>query len=199
MLDRPDERAAQREAFRLDVLEGLSQPQKTVPSRWFYDDRGSELFEEITRLPEYYLSRTERAILEKHAGEIAAFAGAGALLIEYGAGAGIKTEILIRAIGSAAGYVPVDIAGEFLQASAKRIQQRFPRIEIRPVVADFTQIFELPGDLPRIAPRAGFFPGSTIGNLTEDDAVAFLRQVGRHVGRGGTLIIGADRKRAPNT
>jgi dimethylhistidine N-methyltransferase len=196
VLDRVDERAAQREAFRLDVLEGLSRPRKTLPSRWLYDDRGSELFEEITRLPEYYPTRTERRILKAHAAEMAAFTGEKALLIEYGAGAGTKTEILIEAIGSPAAYVPVDIAGDFLQASAKRIERCFPYIEIRPVVADFTQSFDLPGDLPKLAPRAAFFPGSTIGNLTEDGAIAFLRQVGRHVGRRGTLIIGADRMKS---
>jgi dimethylhistidine N-methyltransferase len=198
VLDRVDARAAQREAFRLDVLEGLSRPQKTLPSRWLYDDRGSELFEEITNLPEYYPTRTERGILEAHATEMAALAGEKALLIEYGAGAGIKTEILITAIGSPAAYVPIDIAGDFLAASARRIERRFPYVEIRPVVADFTQVFDLPDDLPKLAPRVAFFPGSTIGNLTDEDAVTFLAQIGRHVGRRGTLILGADRRKSPD-
>lgn len=197
MLDCVNHRAAQRQAFRTDVLEGLAQPQKAVPSRWLYDDRGCELFEAITELPEYYPTRTERGILETHAAAMATFAGEKALLIEYGAGAGIKTEILIAAIGSPAAYVPVDIAGDFLQASASRIERRFPYVEIRPMVADFTRSFDLPSDLPKLSPRSAFFPGSTIGNLTDEGALAFLRQVRRHVGRGGTLILGADRRKSP--
>jgi dimethylhistidine N-methyltransferase len=195
MLDRVDFRETQREAFRADVLAGLGRSPKTLPSRWLYDDRGSELFEQITQLPEYYPTRTETAILRERAGEIAAFCGPRALLIEYGAGAGVKTEIVLGALQNPALYLPVDIAGDFLVASAARIERRFPYIEIRPVVADFTDDFDLPADLPRLAPRAAFFPGSTIGNLAPEDAVAFLRRVRGHVGGVGRAIVGVDLKK----
>ncbi|GLK55963.1 dimethylhistidine N-methyltransferase [Methylopila capsulata] len=192
MLDRAPLQAAQREAFRADVLEGLSKPAKTLPSRWLYDDRGSELFEEITQLPEYYPTRTETAILRAEAEAIAAFCGPRATLIEYGAGAGVKTEIVLAALDNPASYVPVDIAGDFLALSAERLEQRFPWLEIRPVVADFTDDFDLPSDLPRLNRRIGFFPGSTIGNLSPAQAVAFLAQVGAHVGDAGRAVVGVD-------
>ncbi|GBD50648.1 L-histidine N(alpha)-methyltransferase [Methylopila sp. Yamaguchi] len=192
MLDRAPLQAAQREAFRADVLEGLSKPAKTLPSRWLYDDRGSELFEEITQLPEYYPTRTETAILRAGAEAIAAFCGPRATLIEYGAGAGVKTEIVLAALDNPASYVPVDIAGDFLALSAERLERRFPWLEIRAVVADFTDDFDLPTDLPRLNRRIGFFPGSTIGNLSPAQAVAFLAQVGAHVGDTGRAVVGVD-------
>lgn len=192
MLDRAPLHAAQREAFRADVLEGLSKPAKTLPSRWLYDDRGSELFEEITQLPEYYPTRTETAILREKADAIAAFCGPRATLIEYGAGAGVKTEIVLAALDNPASYVPVDIAGDFLAQSAERLEQRFPWLEIRPVVADFTDDFDLPEDLPRLNRRVGFFPGSTIGNLSPSEAVAFLAQVAAHTGENGRAVVGVD-------
>lgn len=192
MLDRAPLQAAQREAFRADVLEGLSKPAKTLPSRWLYDDRGSELFEEITQLSEYYPTRTETAILRAEAEAIAAFCGPRATLIEYGAGAGVKTEIVLSALDNPASYVPVDIAGDFLALSAERLERRFPWLEIRPVVADFTDDFDLPTDLPRLNRRIGFFPGSTIGNLSPAQAVAFLAQVGAHVGDTGRAVVGVD-------
>lgn len=196
MLDRVHPRDAQRAAFRADVIEGLSKPQKTLPSRWLYDDRGSELFEEITQLPEYYPTRTETAILRDEAAAIADFAGPRATLIEYGAGAGVKTEIVLAALDRPAAYVPVDIAGDFLMGSADRIERRFPTLDVRPVVADFTDDFDLPDDLPRSDRRVGFFPGSTIGNLSTAEAKAFLRRVRGHVGSGGRAIIGADLRKA---
>ncbi|MGA0530424.1 L-histidine N(alpha)-methyltransferase [Hansschlegelia sp. KR7-227] len=195
MLEKVDFRTAQREAFRADVIAGLSAPAKTLPARWLYDDRGSELFERITTLPEYYPTRTETAVLREHAAEIATFCGPRAVLVEYGAGAGLKTEILLGALENPALYVPVDIAGDFLVASASRIERRFPYIEIRPVVADFTEDFDLPADLPRLTPRVAFFPGSTIGNLAPRDAVGLLQQMRRHVGAAGRAVIGFDRKK----
>lgn len=195
MLEKVDFRSAQREAFRLDVLDGLRRTQKTLPCRWLYDDRGSELFEEITALPEYYPTRTETMILRENASEIAEFCGTRAVLIEYGAGAGVKTEIVLGALSSPALYVPIDIAGDFLVASASRIESRFPYIEIRPVVADFTQDFDLPQDLPKLPPRVGFFPGSTVGNLDPDEVVAFLKRVRAHVGPAGKAVIGVDLKK----
>lgn len=195
MLERVDFREIQREAFRADVLAGLTAPRKTLPSRWLYDDRGSELFEQITGLPEYYPTRTETGILRANAKEIAAFCGPRAVLIEYGAGAGVKTEILLGALESPALYVPVDIAGDFLVDAAERIERRFPYIEIRPIVADFTSDFDLPADLPRLPPRVAFFPGSTIGNLARPDAVELLARMRVHVGPTGRAIIGVDLKK----
>lgn len=198
MLDRIEDAAAQRAAFREDVLAGLAGRPKTVPSRWFYDDRGSELFERITGLPEYYLTRTEHGILRENAAEMAGFAGPGAVVVvEYGAGAGLKIEILLAALESPAAYVPIDVAGDFLAASARRIARRFPGLEVRPVVADFTARFDLPADLPA-ARRLAFFPGSTIGNLDESMARAFLAQARRHTRQGGRMILGADRAKSPD-
>lgn len=196
MLEKTDFRTVQREAFEADVIEGLSRtPQKTLPCRWLYDDRGSELFEDITALPEYYPTRTETAILRENAADIAAFCGPRAVLVEYGAGAGVKTEILLGALENPALYLPIDIAGDFLAGSAARIERRFPYIEIRPLVADFTDDFDLPDDLPKLTPRVAFFPGSTIGNLDRDEAVAFLRRVRSHVGPKGRAVIGVDLKK----
>lgn len=189
MLDKVSVETLQREAFREDVLAGLSKPQKTLPSRWLYDVRGSELFEAITGLEEYYPTRTETAILERHVGEMAAFAGIGRVLLEYGAGAGIKSEMVIEAVRPQL-YVPVDIAGDFLDFTVKRLAERFPELETQAVVADFTTEFDLPADLPQ--GRIAFFPGSTIGNLDRAEMHAFLVRMRRHAGTGGTAIVGAD-------
>jgi dimethylhistidine N-methyltransferase len=191
MLDHVDAKIRQREALRADAIAGLSQSQKTLPSRWLYDDRGCELFEAITRLAEYYPTRTETAILRAHAGEIAAFVGDNATLLEYGAGAGIKTEILIDALETPRLYVPIDIAADFLELTAARMRDRFPDVETLPIVADFTSDFEIPRFVPEGA-RAAFFPGSTIGNLDGAQTSAFLRRIRRHAGAQGRAIIGVD-------
>ncbi|TFF17602.1 L-histidine N(alpha)-methyltransferase [Jiella endophytica] len=199
MLDRTDTKALQREAFRRDVIAGLSKVGKTLPARWLYDDRGSELFEEITRAPEYYPTRTETAILTDNAQAIAGLFGERAVVLEYGAGAGIKTEIVLAALARPRLYVPIDISGDFLKTSAERIRTRFPGLAVEPVTADFTEDFELPGDLPKpgrgAGRRGGFFPGSTIGNLDRGEATAFLKRVGRHVGPDGVAVIGCDLKK----
>jgi dimethylhistidine N-methyltransferase len=194
MLEIVSQQTQQLEAFRADVAMGLSQGQKTLPSRWFYDNRGCELFEEITRLDEYYLTRTETDILRNHAREIADFCGEGAVLLEYGAGAGIKTEILIDALIRPRLYVPIDIAGDFLDLTVVRMRQRFPNLETLPVVADFTSDFDIPRRVPR-GRRSAFFPGSTMGNLDPHEAKRFLRRVRRHVGWRGAAIIGVDLKK----
>jgi dimethylhistidine N-methyltransferase len=180
--------------FRNAVLAGLSSPQKHIPSCWLYDERGSELFEAITRLDEYYPTRVETEILARHAQDIAEFCGDDALLIEYGAGSAIKSEILIDAYPSLRLYLPIDIAGEMLHQTMRRISQRFPKLKIRPILADFNQEFALPASLPP-GPRAAFFPGSTIGNLNFRETIAFLRRVRRHVNGAGTAVIGADLKK----
>lgn len=197
MLDLDHERTRQREAFREDVIEGLSKPNKTLPSRWLYDDEGSELFERITTLDEYYPTRTETAILREHASDMADFCGRGSTLLEYGAGAGIKTEILLDALDAPRVYVPIDIAGDFLDLTVTRMRERFPELEVQPVVADFTTDFDLAREIPKPR-RVAFFPGSTIGNLDEIETTAFLQQLRRHAGAQGSAIIGVDlRKELP--
>jgi dimethylhistidine N-methyltransferase len=198
MLDLVESKLSQHEAFRADVLAGLSQRQKTLPSRWLYDQRGSELFEEITRLDEYYLTRTETAILRRHAREMAALCGERAVLLEYGAGAAIKTEILIDALHAPRMYAPIDIAADFLAQTVERIRDRFPELQTRPIIADFTADFDIPADVPS-RPRAAFFPGSTLGNLGPADSCALLRRMREHVGQRGTAIIGVDLRKDVQT
>ena len=198
MLDLVEEKLSQHEAFRTDVLAGLSQRQKTLPSRWLYDQRGSELFEEITRLDEYYLTRTETAILRRHAEEMAALCGDSAVLLEYGAGAAIKSEILIDALDSPRLYAPIDIAADFLAETVERIRDRFPQLPTRPIITDFTVDFDIPADIPA-SPRAAFFPGSTLGNLGPPDAAALLRRMSEHVGAHGKAIIGVDLRKDVDT
>jgi dimethylhistidine N-methyltransferase len=186
-----DYRLSQPELFRQDVIAGLSLRHKSLPCRWLYDERGSELFELITQLEEYYPTRVETGILRSNAAEIAGFVGKGATLIEYGAGAGIKTEILIAALEAPRLYVPVDISGDFLDQAVISLRHRFPNIGIWPIVADFTEDFEIPAGIP-LKGRSAFFPGSTIGNLDHAETVSFLRRIQRHVGPRGTAVIGAD-------
>jgi dimethylhistidine N-methyltransferase len=178
-------------AFRADVLAGLAAPIPAIPARWLYDRRGSELFEEITRLPEYYPTRTEAALLERYSGEIAARLGTGEAVVEFGSGSSAKTPILLRAIRPSA-YVPVDISGDFLRDSAAALQAEFPDLPIYPVEADFTRSFDLPGEIAA-APKLGFFPGSTIGNFVARSAVDFLRAMKETLGEGSKLVIGMDR------
>jgi dimethylhistidine N-methyltransferase len=178
-------------AFRADVLAGLAAPIPAVPARWLYDRRGSELFEEITRLAEYYPTRTETAILERHSDEFARLLGTGEAVVEFGSGSSAKTPILLRAIRPAF-YVPVDISGDFLRDSARALQAEFPSLPIHPVEADFTRPFALPAAIAE-APRLGFFPGSTIGNFVPRSAVDFLRAMYDTLGAGSRLLIGFDR------
>jgi dimethylhistidine N-methyltransferase len=187
-------RFQQTEAFESDVVVGLGQMPKTLPSRWLYDDRGSELFEDITRLDEYYPTRIETAIMQNHSHAMAAFCGSNCTLLEYGAGAGIKTEILVSALRTPRLYVPIDIAGDFLDQTVARFRWRFPNLSTKPMVADFTASFALPNWVPP-SYRVGFFPGSTIGNLDSKEAATFLQRMRRHVGVGGKAIIGVDMKK----
>ena len=178
-------------AFRADVLAGLGAPIPAVPARWLYDRRGSELFEEITRLPEYYLTRTDMALLERHCPEVAQIAGRGDAVVEFGSGSSAKTPILLRCVEPSA-YVPVDISGDFLRDSAQALQGQFPALPIYPVEADFTRRIELPPEV-LAAPKLGFFPGSTIGNLVPRTAVDLLRAMKETLGTGSRLLIGIDR------
>jgi dimethylhistidine N-methyltransferase len=188
MLDVMSPAARQQECFAADVVAGLSAPRKTLPSRWLYDDRGCDLFEDITRLPEYYPTRTETAILRASAGEIGAFLRDGVLL-EYGAGAGVKSRLVLAAARTAT-YVPIDIAGDFLDLTARQLRDAFPAMVTLPVVADFTGDFDLPQGLEE--PRSAFFPGSTIGNLDEREAHDFLLRMRHHTGEEGRAVIGID-------
>ena len=181
----------QTEAFRDDVLAGLSAPVPAIPARWLYDRRGSELFDEITRLPSYYPTRTETAIFHSIMDEVAGRVPKGAAVVEFGAGSQTKTPILLEAIAPAA-YVPVDISGDYLEQSAKELQERFPSIEVIPVVADFARPFTLPAAIDQL-PKLGFFPGSTIGNFVPWSASDLLRQFRALLGPGSQLLIGMDR------
>jgi dimethylhistidine N-methyltransferase len=178
-------------AFRDDVLAGLSASVPAIPARWLYDRRGSELFDEITRLPSYYPTRTETAIFHSIMPEVAARVPKGAVVVEFGAGSQTKTPILLKAIQPAA-YVPVDISGDYLEHSAAELQQRFPKVEVMPVTADFARPFTLPGGIEHL-PKVGFFPGSTIGNFVPWSATDLLRQFRSLLGPGSQLLIGMDR------
>lgn len=176
-------------AFLSDVLEGLSQRQKAVPARWLYDRRGSELFEDITRLPEYYPTRTETSILRRHGPAMGDQVRQRAV-VEFGSGSSEKTPLLLADADPLA-YVPIDISGEFLRQSAERLAARFPRCPVIPVEADFTQPVALPEEIEAM-PRLGFFPGSTIGNMVARTAVDLLRSMRATLGDGSQLLIGFD-------
>jgi dimethylhistidine N-methyltransferase len=178
--------------FGADVIDGLSHTPKKLLPKYFYDSTGSQLFEDITRLPEYYPTRTELDILHDNASAIAKLMPRRAALIEFGAGSALKAKILLEAAPQIAAYVPVDISAEFLADEASRLERDVPRIGVHPVAADFTQPFALPTPI-RGQPRIGFFPGSTIGNFEPREATAFLRQAGEVLGPDACFIVGADR------
>lgn len=185
-----DQRDELREEFREDVLAGLAQPQKTVPARWFYDDAGSDLFDQITRLPEYYLTRTETRILAERCGEIAGAVGKGAAVVEFGAGSATKTPLLLDCVHPVS-YIAIDISGDYLFAACEGLAQCYPGLPVVPVEADFTRPVPLPPEAMG-HPRLGFFPGSTIGNFTRPEAAALLRAMRRTLGAGSKLLIGFD-------
>ena len=178
-------------AFREDVLAGLSAYIPAVPARWLYDRRGSELFDEITRLPAYYPTRTETALLKQILPDIATRIPAGTAVVEFGAGSATKTPLLLEAAKPAA-YVPVDISGDYLRESAAEIADRFPSISVEPVVADFARPFDLPENIARL-PKLGFFPGSTIGNFVPRTGTDLLRSFRDLLGVGSQLLIGMDK------
>lgn len=183
-------------AFRGDVLAGLATRPRAIPARWLYDQRGSELFDQITRLPEYYPTRVETEILARSANEIGALIGRGGAVVEFGAGSSTKTPMILSVIDPQI-YVPIDISGEYLAASASRLGQSFPDVTITPVVADFLNELTLPehcADLPML----GFFPGSTIGNMVPQTAVRLLANMAKVLGVGAKLLIGMDRIKSPD-
>jgi L-histidine Nalpha-methyltransferase len=177
--------------FKADVLAGLRGPRRAIPARWFYDERGSELFDDITRLPEYYPTRVETVLLENCRADIAERVGPGHAVVEFGAGSATKTPLLLDAVVPSA-YVPIDISGEYLRDAAAALQAKFPALPVFPVEADFTGAFDLPGEIDD-APHLGFFPGSTIGNFIPRSAVDMLRHMRSVLGEGAFLLIGFDR------
>jgi len=174
------------------VIAGLALPQKALPPKYFYDDPGSRLFERICRLPEYYLTRTELALTRANIAAIARFAGRGCELVEYGSGESLKTRLLIRALRPAA-YLPVDISQAALRGAAERLGREFPWLEIVPVNGDFSRPVELPRSR---APRVVYFPGSTIGNLSPEEAHAFLSMTR---GQAARMLVGVDLRKAATT
>ena len=189
------DRAPEAGTFLADVLQGLRAPRKRIPCKYFYDERGSRLFEAICDLPEYYITRAELSILEDHGQEVAASLGPGCLVIEYGSGSGLKTRLLLDRLEETRAYVPIDISAEALRRSAEELSAAYPGLEILPVCADYTAPFEIP--TPRSSPsrRVVFFPGSTIGNLSPPEARAFLAGAAGVVGRGGAVVVGVDLKK----
>jgi len=177
-------------AFRNDVFAGLRQESKAIPARWLYDDAGSQLFEDITELPEYYLTRAETEILSTYGGKLPELIGPGRAIIEFGSGSSVKTPLLLQAIAPAA-YVPLDISGDFLRESAAELSAKFPGLPVHPVEADFMRKVELPGDVKDM-PKLGFFPGSTIGNMVARTAVDLMRTMRETLGEGSKLLIGMD-------
>ncbi len=183
---------------RAEVLAGLNQSPKSLPCKLFYDERGSQLFDAICNLPEYYPTRTELAIMRDHADEMADAIGPRPLLVEYGSGSSLKTRLLLHRLQRPAGYVPIDISRAHLMHAARGLATRFPHIPIRPVCADYTRPFFLPRfDEERPARTIAYFPGSTIGNFEPEEALAFLRSVRATCGRDSGLLIGVDLKKAP--
>ncbi|HUI13181.1 MAG TPA: L-histidine N(alpha)-methyltransferase [Xanthobacteraceae bacterium] len=179
-------------AFEADVLAGLHATPKRLPPKYFYDGLGSQLFERITELPEYYPTRCEMRILREQGADIAKLVPKGAALVEFGSGSSKKARILLRALPPLAAYVPVDICGEMIEQEARELRPDFPGLKVLPVTADITRKFVLPQPALTAPVRAGFFPGSTIGNFEPHEAAAFLRNAARILGAGATLIVGAD-------
>ena len=185
-----------RAEFREAVLAGLARTPRAIPAKFLYDARGSELFDAICELPEYYLTRTETEILKSCAAELARLAGPGCALVEFGSGSSVKTRLLLDAMPDLAAYVPIDISRHHLDATAARLRRDYPRLRVEPVCADYMALDALPADVNG-APRLGFFPGSTIGNLEPEDATSFLRRARTLLGDRGAMVLGVDLRKDP--
>jgi len=188
-------KAAIQDDFATEVLNGLSRQPRSIPCRFLYDARGSELFEQITELDEYYPTRTEIGLLERHARDIASMAGEDVAIVEFGSGSSRKTEILIAALPDLAAYVAIDISPAALAEAADRLRARFPDLNVMTVTGDFNVPIDLPNSISS-ARKLGFFPGSTIGNLDKDEAVAFLQNAAQLLGRDSALLMGVDLKKS---
>ena len=180
------------ETFKQDVIDGLLDTPKRLPCKYFYDQRGSALFDQICELDEYYLTRTEQAIMNRYASEMGKEIGRGTMLVEYGSGSSVKTRILLESLIEPAAYVPVDISHGHLHQVADQLRSEFTELEILPVTADFTTDFELPQSAQRATHAAVYFPGSTIGNFEDDDVEQLLLSIARVCGAHGGLLIGID-------
>jgi probable methyltransferase len=183
--------------FRTDVIQGLQRPIKELASKYFYDEVGSQLFDQICELPEYYPTRTEISIMEQNIQQIARTLGPRCMLIEYGSGSSTKTRQLLEQLQPAA-YVPIDISRQHLLNAATELAQAYPTIEVLPVCADYTRTFVLPQPTAEITRRIAYYPGSTIGNFEPHVAIRFLASIAQVCGRGGGLLIGVDLKKEYN-
>jgi dimethylhistidine N-methyltransferase len=181
--------------FAQNLLDGLSRSPKRIACKFFYDQEGSQLFDAICALPEYYQTRTELALLRRHAGEIAALVGEGVEIVEFGAGALTKVRVLLDALAKPAAYTPLDISGDYLGGVVEALAADYPALVLRPLVADFTRALSLP-PLPGNPRRAGFFPGGTIGNFRPDAAAGLLRRLRAGL-NGGGLLVGVDLVKDP--
>ncbi len=184
-----------RDGFLSETIAGLSQPQKMLPCKFFYDEHGSRLFNEICELEEYYPTRAENQILRDNIKEIAGLIGSGCRLVEFGSGTSAKTRHLLTHLPDISDYIPIDISGQQLLESAVQLASEFPDLEINPIEADYSRILKLPDSRQKPKRTIAFFPGSTIGNLQPDEAIAFLRNIARLCGNEGGLLIGVDRKK----
>jgi len=187
--------SAPPESFARGLIEGLGQTPKEIPCKYFYDQEGSALFDAICALPEYYQTRTEVALLRRHAGEIATAIGPDAEIVEFGAGALRKVRILLDALDAPRGYTPIDISGAYLREVVRLLAADYPALAMHPLAADFTLPLQLP-PLSGATHRAGFFPGSTIGNFRPNAAMAMLRRM-REMLNGGGLLVGVDLVKDP--
>ena len=182
--------------FLRDVLTGLSRPDRRLSCKYFYDRRGSELFEQICELPEYYPTRCELSILERHAEAMAALLGPDVGLIEYGSGSSRKTRLLLDRLAGAPAYIPVDISREHLHRTAKQLERDYPHVAVTPLCADFSKPFALPRIAREVRRRVVYFSGSTIGNLLPAEAAGLLKHIAVLTGPGGGLLIGIDLKKS---
>jgi len=187
---------ADREDFRRAVLGGLGGSPRAIPAKFLYDARGSALFDAICEQPEYYPTRTEARILTACAGDIARLAGPGCALVEYGSGSSVKTRLLLDALPDLHAYVPIDISRQHLDATARHLREDYPKLSVEPVCGDYMALEALPSEIGD-ARRIGFFPGSTIGNLTPEEAGLFLRRARRLLRSDGALVLGVDLKKDP--
>ena len=180
-------------------MEGLRRPQKMIPSKFFYDERGSELFEEITRLDEYYPTRTETRILEDHIEEIAEVVGEQSVIVELGSGNSTKTRLLLDHMSDISAYVPVEISEEYLMKTVRSLKDEYPDLSIKPVCADYTKPFRIPPIAKTFEYYVIFYPGSTIGNFRPERAQQFLKTISRLLVPGGGMLIGVDLKKGRDT
>lgn len=185
------------DAFLNDVLSGLARPQKAISPRWLYDQTGSELFEQITELPEYYVTRVELALLEQSIAGLVAGIGRNATVVEYGAGAAVKVRLLLDALEEPSAYVAIDISYDHLLDAVQAIAADYPMLTVTPIESDFLTGTVDP-ELPAEGPKVGFFPGSTIGNLSDEQIHGFLTRAGSLLGQGSCLLLGADLRKSPD-